>query len=167
VALSVLLASGCASSQVASPPAQAQQSVHQLVGGCSGTRVSEAEPPVWAQGGWNGHVKGTPWGVPWAIGTSSDAIAYLFAGQLVAGNSPRPDGSNNKILWVVKDAQWGFTVSGSPLGTSQSVVRVAGGPSIVDVPSAGCWTFRLSRNSDKKLLSTINLEVLPESPLPS
>jgi hypothetical protein len=100
--------------------------------------------------------------VPWAIGTPSDAVAFLFAGQLVAGNSPRLDGTNNKILWVAKDAEWGFTVNGSPLGTSQPVVSVAGGPSIVDAPAAGCWTFRLSRNADGELLSTINLEVLPK-----
>jgi hypothetical protein len=35
-------------------------------------------------------------------------------------------------------------VEGRPLGQSQPVLTIAGGPSIVDVPTAGCWTFRLS-----------------------
>jgi hypothetical protein len=166
LALCILLASGCSSSQAAPAQVQPSPAVRALVGGCAGTLVSDAEPPAWAQGGWHGHVKGTPWSVPWAMGTPSDAVAFLFAAQLVAGVSPRMDGTNNKILWVAKDAEWGFVVGGSPLGNSQPIVSVAGGPSIVDVPTAGCWTFRLSSSSTGKQISTINLEVLPTGILP-
>jgi hypothetical protein len=93
-------------------------------------------------------------------------VAYLFAGQLVAGASPRMDGTNNKILWVAKDTELAFVVDGSPFGKSQPSVSVAGGPSIVDVPMAGCWTFRLSTSSGKQF-STFNLEVLPTGTLPA
>jgi hypothetical protein len=166
LALCILLASGCSSSQLAPAQVQASPAVHQVAGGCAGSLVSDAEPPVWAQGGWHGHVKGTPWSVPWAMGTPSTAVAFIFAGQLVAGASPRVNGSNNKILWVAKDAEWGFVVDGSPLGESRPMVTVAGGPSIVDVPKAGCWTFRLTSSSTGNHISTFNLEVLPTGTLP-
>ncbi len=104
--------------------------------------------------------------VPWAIGSPSDAIAFLWAGQLVAGPSPRRDGTNNKILWVAKNAEWGFAVKATPLGQTEPILTVEGGPSIVDAPSPGCWAFRLTRNSDGKLISTINLQVLPQDTLP-
>jgi hypothetical protein len=124
--------------------------------------VTDAEPPLWAQGGWS-HAKGTPWPVPWAFGTQGDTVAYLFAIQLVAGTSPRVDGSQNKVLWEAKDSPSGanLLVEGHPLGASQPVVTIPGGPSITDVPTAGCWTFRLSFSSNGRLNSTINLEVLP------
>lgn len=124
--------------------------------------VTDAEPPLWAQGGWS-HAKGTPWPVPWAFGTQGDTVAYLFAMQLVAGTSPRVDGSQNKVLWEAKDSPSGanLLVEGHPLGASQPLVSIQGGPSITDVPTAGCWTFRLSFSSNNRLNSTINLEVLP------
>jgi hypothetical protein len=100
------------------------------------------------------------------MGTSSDAVAFLFAVQLVAGVSPRVDGTNNKVLWVAKDADWGFDVVGTHVGTPSPLVKVAGGASIVDVPAAGCWTFRLSSSSTGKQISIINLEVLPTGSLP-
>ncbi len=101
------------------------------------------------------------------MGTPSNAVAFLFAGQLVAGVSPRVNGTNNKILWVAKDAEWGFLVEGRPLGRPTPIVSVAGGPSIVDVPTAGCWTFRLSSSSTGNQISTFNLEVLPTGTLPA
>ena len=58
-------------------------------------------------------------------------------------------------------------VEGRPLGQSQPVVTVQGGPSIVDVPAAGCWTFRLLRESGgAPHTSVINLQVLPGGTLP-
>ena len=73
------------------------------------------------------------------------------------------DGSNNKVLWVTKDYPSGgnVVVEGRPLGQSQPVLTIAGGPSIVDVPTAGCWTFRLSWSANGQHSSIINLEALP------
>ena len=154
-----LLVSGCTSStQSAARPSPTALAI---VGGCAGTVLTAAEPPAWAQGGWS-HVKGTPWPVPWAIATTGDAIAFVFAGELVAGSSPRSDGTQNKVLWVEKTPT-AFTVEGRPLGQAAPVVTVPGGPSIVDVPSAGCWTFQLLQG---KHTSVINLDVLPTGTLP-
>ena len=169
-ALLLVVAGGCTSSPTA--PAQAHSSpsvpVHSFAGGCAGTVLTDAEPPVWAQGGWS-VTKGRPWPVPWAFGTQGDTVAYLFATQLVAGGSPRVDGSQNKVLWEAKDSPSGANVlvEGHPLGNSQPVVTIAGGPSITDVPTAGCWTFRLSWGSNGERSSTINLEALTAGTLPS
>ena len=122
---------------------------------------------MWAQGGWT-HPKGTPWDVPWAFGSQNSSVAYVFAGQLVAGPSPRVNGTNNKVLWVVEDHPFGdgATIEGHPLGQSQPVVTIVGGPSITDVPTAGCWTFQLSwKANGEQNTSTINLEVLPAGSL--
>ena len=161
-ALLLIVAAGCTTSPVASTQLKPSPTaaVHSFAGGCASTVLTDAEPPVWAQGGWS-HVKGTPWPVPWAFGTHGNAVAYLFATQLVAVSSPRVDGTNNKVLWVVKDFPLAPGVEGRPLGQSQPVLTIAGGPSIVDVPLAGCWTFRLSWTASGEHNSVINLQALP------
>jgi hypothetical protein len=167
--LLLILAAACKASPTS--PAQVQLSpkatVHTFNGGCAGTVLTDAEPPFWAQSGWT-NPKGTPWPVPWAFGTDGTTVAYLFATQLVAGSSPRVDSSQNKVLWEAKDSPSGASVlvEGHPLGASQPVVTIPGGPSITDVPTAGCWTFRLSWNSNRPRSSTINLEVLPAGSRP-
>jgi hypothetical protein len=133
-------------------------------GGCAATVLTHAKPPQWAQAGWS-VTKGAPWPVPWAMTTPADAVAFLFATQLVAGPSPRIDGSTNKVLWVTNDSA-PFVVEGRPFGKSEPVVTVPGGPSIVDVPSAGCWTFRLISSNGSRV-STISLDVLPHGANPN
>jgi hypothetical protein len=163
----IFLVAACTPTHVGAIPHE-NTPVQPVAGGCSGTVVNDSEPPLWAQGGWS-HTAGAPWAVPWALGTQGDTIAYLFATQLVAGvSSPRADGSANKILWEARDYPSGesLVVEGRPLGESQPVVTVAGGPSIVDVPTPGCWTFRISWSLAGRHTSTINLEVLPAGMLP-
>lgn len=127
--------------------------------------LTDAVPPVWAQGGWQHLVSGAPWAVPWAKGTGGQAVAFLFAKQLVAGTSPRIDGTNNKVLWEANGGYSNFVVEAIPPGGTQALVTVNGGPSIMDVPSAGCWKFRLTWGSPQAS-STINLDVLPAGSMP-
>jgi hypothetical protein len=162
-ALAILSAAGCTSAQEAQVQHGPAATPHVLAGGCAGTVLTEAEPPAWAQGGWT-HATGTPWGVPWALGTGGDAVAFVFANELVAGGSPRIDGTNNKVLWVAKGSPTNFVVEGIPPGGTQAVVTVNGGPSIVDVPSPGCWRFHLTWGDGAG--STINLTVLPAGSTP-
>ena len=163
----LLLVAACSGTAKATPQAPARAGSHLAPGGCAGTVLTDAEPPRWAQGGWN-HKTGDPWPVPWANGSGGNAVAFLFAIQLVAGGSPRSDGSNNKVLWVVKDAAVSnFLVNGHPLGHSEPRIKVAGGPSIVDPQTDGCWTFLLSWTSGTEHTSTINLDVLPKGSLPA
>lgn len=155
----VLLLFGCTSS--AQPAARASSTAQPVAGGCASTVLTVAEPPAWAQGGWT-HAKGTPWPVPWAMATPGDAVAFLMSRELVAGGSPRVDGSSNKVLWVTEDLE-AFVVEGRPFGQAQPVVSIPGGPSIVDLPTAGCWTFHLLRGTRS---SSVNLEALPAGTLP-
>lgn len=106
--------------------------------------------------------------MPWAFGTGHDTVAYLFATRLVAGGSPRVDGSNNKVLWESKDdtGGGGISIVGRPLGQSSPVMSFAGGPSIVDPPTPGCWAFVLTWGPAATHSSTINLEVLPAGSRP-
>jgi hypothetical protein len=76
--------------------------------------------------------------------------ALLWADPLL---SPRPTDHNNKILWVsrVKSGSYsdlrisaqrmiGSAKVGSPVGRK----LIGGpGPSIIDMPAAGCWRFTL------------------------
>ena len=91
----LILVGACTTSPA--PPAQVRPSnhaiAHSFAGGCAGTVLTDAEPPVWAQ---TGFAKQTPWPVPWAFGTQDTAVAFLFSTVLVAGSSPRLDGSYNK-----------------------------------------------------------------------
>jgi hypothetical protein len=104
--------------------------------------------------------------VPWALGKPGDVVALLFAVQLVAGGNPRVDGSNNKVHWVVKDSPFNFVVEGHPFDRSQPVIGGPGGFSTDDVPTAGCWTYRVLWGAHNEHVSTVNLEVLPAGTLP-
>jgi hypothetical protein len=160
-AVLLLTAAACSESPAPSAKKPSGPTVHSLTGGCAGTTLTDAEPPTWAQDGWFLHAKGTPWALPWAMNTSGDAVAFLFANHLVAGTSPRVDGTNNKVLWVLRYAR-AFVVKGTPLGKSDPIVSVVGGPSIVDAPLAGCWSFQLVPQGSSPLAATINLDVLPQ-----
>jgi hypothetical protein len=167
----LLLLAACASppagrASAASPAASAATAPP---GGCAGTRVvSGPAPPPWARAGFS---PDGPSPVPWALGTPGDALVYLFAVQLVAGGS-RPDGSSNKLLWATRDPTDAMLVEGRPLGREQPVVTVRDQlafanqmPSTVDVPSAGCWSFRVTWGQPSRT-STIDLDVLPAGALP-
>jgi hypothetical protein len=158
-----MLAGACTTSPASSAQVHPSPTapVHTFAGGCGGTLLTDAQPPVWAQGGWT-HPNATPWPVPWAFGTNNDTVAYLFTNQLVTGVS------QNKVVWEAKASPSGVNVKveGHPMGASQPVVTIAGGPSITDVPTPGCWTFRLSWGANSEHSSTINLEVLPAGTLP-
>jgi len=86
------------------------------------------------------------------IGTN-DFAAVLFYSRdgspIMTAGGKMPDGSNTKILWLVRDPVEGqLTIRGStPAGGKTFVQRVEGGgnyPSIVVVPNAGCWTLEAS-----------------------
>lgn len=166
VLVGLIIASGCTPNSAAQVQPTPSIAVHTFAGGCAGTMLTDALPPAWAQGGWS--QPHAPWEVPWALGTGGNAVAYLFATELVAGPSPRVDGTNNKVLWVAKGAAPSFMVEAHPLGESRPLISIAGGPSIVDLPTAGCWTFQLSWGfPGQTATSTINLAALPTGSVPA
>lgn len=135
--------------------------------GCMGTSVVKAAPPpAWAQGGFTMQ-RGQPWPVPWALGDPAQALAYVWGGQLVA-KGHRPDGSADKVLWATKQVPADLHIEGRPYGRSEPVVTVEGQvtngnqmPSLVNVPTPGCWSFTVSWDAGSPRTSTINLDVLP------
>jgi hypothetical protein len=165
----IILLGGCASPQTAQMKASPSNPIHIFAGGCAGTVLTDAEPPVWAQVGFR--AEGGPWPVPWAFGTQNSSVAFLFSTVLVAGSDPRVDGSYNKVTWVAKgDYPTGDTnvaVEARPSGESQPVLTNAGGADVVDLPKPGCWMFRLAWSvHSQPQVSTINLQVLPSGTRP-
>jgi len=134
----ILLLAGCSSSgEPAPPPASAPAPAP-----ACGSPVRDDALPEWARAGFSGDGAG----VPHVYGAKGDILAVVFGSPL---SSPPESGRNNKILWVSRQP-----VTGDPLviaarrdGSDQRAdQQVAGGPgpSVVDVPRAGCWRFTLT-----------------------
>ncbi|KAB1908069.1 hypothetical protein F8279_08335 [Micromonospora sp. AMSO1212t] len=109
-------------------------------------RLETGRLPDWADAGFSGDTR-----VRHVFGTRGDIVAILFAYPLVHA---RDDGANNKILWVARPEtgrsdparRTPLVITATRVGTDTPVVReVDGGPgpSIVDLPAAGCWRLRL------------------------
>jgi hypothetical protein len=160
--LSIILAA-CASSQPTSQvKASATLTAHTLAGGCAGTVLTDAKPPAWAQGGFTQKV--TPWAVPWALASDGNVVAFLFTGQLVAGAGPRADGSMiNKLGWAIKNTGSSELIEARPLGMAEPLVTVH---RLVELPTAGCWTFRVLWGANNEHVSAVSLDVLPAGTAP-
>jgi hypothetical protein len=114
-------------------------------GACS-SAVRHDVLPVWARGGFSDPRPR----LPYVLGRSRGITAILWADPLF---SPPPKDHNNKILWVSRVA----TDPGSDLrieaqrmagtqrvGSAMTRTVMGGpGPSIVDLPSPGCWRLTL------------------------
>src|SRR5690242_1039812 len=127
-----------------------------VVGGAQGVKAASTSScssgatfgsiPVWARSGFSGSTK-----MHYVLGRGHSIVGLLFAYPL---SSPTPAGMENKILWVSRQPD----TSGANLHIT--AVRMIGarligtpvrwnvlhgpGPSIVDLPEAGCWRFTLS-----------------------
>jgi hypothetical protein len=84
------------------------------------------------------------------MGDRGDIVAILWAGRNPLHSPPLAKVSN-KILWVSKTIPGGpFTplrIQATLAGTSQAVTRQVAdgpGPSVIDLPAAGCWSFNLT-----------------------
>lgn len=107
------------------------------------TAVETSPLPVWARGGF------TPpdQSIAHVTGSKGDIVGVLFGGL----HAPAGGDQANKILWVASvaggagdpDLKIHATLNGSDLGVDR-VVTGGPGPSTIDVPQAGCWTFNLS-----------------------
>ena len=116
-------------------------------GGACQSDVGRAALPVWARGGFSSPQPR----IPHAVGHSGQIAAIVFGYPL---RSPPAQGRNNKILWVSRTwpktpaPLWiraqrmdGARAIGAPL---RHIVPGGPGPSIVDVPEAGCWRLTLT-----------------------
>jgi hypothetical protein len=115
--------------------------------GCPAT-VASAVLPDWARSGFSDPAPSAPY----VLGEHGEIVAILF-GDL--SEPARPDRSN-KILWVARGTSGPFTISAT-LGGNDSAPVVTTlpdgpGPSIVDLPAPGCWTFDLAWGAQRDTL---------------
>jgi hypothetical protein len=87
--------------------------------------------------------------VPHVIGEAGNIVGILWAVR-DALHSPSLQNRSNKILWVSRiplGAPYPLVIRATLVGGTRTVtVSVPGGPgpSIIDLPTPGCWTFHLS-----------------------
>jgi hypothetical protein len=107
--------------------------------------------PPWARAGFSDPSPVSPF----VTSHTGKVVAIVFADPLLA---PAKPGVANKILWVSKDnapATGPLTISGALEGgtsTMRATVEGGPGPSIVDVPVAGCWRFNLSWGTHRDVI---------------
>ena len=79
--------------------------------------------------------------MPYMVGQRGEVVAILWP----ALAAPPRDGHTNKILWVAREhTTEPFTIT-ARLGTTTvtTTMQQGPGPSTIDVPGPGCWTFDL------------------------
>ena len=109
--------------------------------------VRTAVLPTWARAGFSDR---TPT-MPYALGASDRIAAIVFGYPLL---SPPGKTRSNKILWVSHSAVRPLSdlkiraqrmVGARPVGAVVTRTVTGGpGPSIIDLPAAGCWRLALS-----------------------
>jgi hypothetical protein len=118
-----------------------------LSGGCGATPIYQGGIPAWLE---EAGAHNNPGQTPYVVASPEVAAGFLFANPLRAG---KPENPANKILWVTRTVNRGaLSVVAHPIGSSSPVVNAEAMPaspgyiypSIIDVPSAGCWRISLS-----------------------
>ncbi|MFE9959975.1 hypothetical protein [Micromonospora sp. NPDC005299] len=140
---SVVLLAGCTTAGRSATPATPAAGA---TTGCA-AHVEAGRLPDWADAGFSGDAR-----IAHVFGAKGDIVAVLFGQPLAVG---RTEGPNNKILWVARPAATPSPDPSAPTtlvitatldGTTTRATReVAGGPgpSIIDLPQAGCWHLEL------------------------
>jgi hypothetical protein len=129
-------ASGEGGTTVRSPSAAAAASQ-----GCRTDFIPRALP-LWARAGFNPPTQP----MPYVLGDSGDIVAILWSDHNPLSAPPRAD-RNNKILWVSQTFGAPLRIKATLTGSGQTATRTVGGgpgPSIIDLPAPGCWSFDLT-----------------------
>lgn len=145
LASSMVLLTGCTTTTSGAAPTAGAATTASTPTACA-ARVETGSLPDWADAGFSGDAR-----VPHVFGAKGDIVAVLFAHPL---RQHREDGSNNKILWVAQASTTSpdpaapatLVITATLDGADTTVTReVAGGPgpSIIDLPQAGCWRLDL------------------------
>ncbi|RLP84379.1 hypothetical protein EAD89_26175 [Micromonospora sp. BL4] len=154
---SVLLLTACTTAGRSATAVDAPASTTAATG--CGSRIETGSLPDWADTGFSGDAR-----VPHVFGAKGDIVAVLFAHPLA---QVRQDGSNNKILWVSRPtstSREALAITATLDGTDTRVTReVAGGPgpSIIDLPRAGCWHLELRWAGHTDTMDLVYADRLP------
>jgi hypothetical protein len=149
------LASGCSSSAppatvpTPSPGSTSSSSPPQPSTTSSDDRASRTCPdpvnvvlPTWARAGWDPPTQP----VPHLVGTAQAIVAVPF-GWPLRDPTHQPSDHANKILWIAKAGGGPLHIVATEQATGETVTKElpdGPGPSIVDMPKAGCWRFILN-----------------------
>jgi hypothetical protein len=149
-AFAVICVIGLAGCTAAVP---AKNSAEPAAGTCR-SAVKTGELPDWARGGFS---PGTS--VPYVLGDGGDIVAVLLGDPL---HAPPLPGKESKILWVARvgtdSAPTGLAIEARLANSDLVVTREVAngpGPSIVDLPRAGCWNLSLSWAGHKDALAIV------------
>jgi hypothetical protein len=156
LAVLVLVAAGAVAATRLRPPANptaTTPSTAPAAVGCPAPKPGTL--PDWARAGFS---SANP-GIPLVYSDRGLMLAILFGTPLTA---PPAADHNNKILWVAKvGAEGEFSIDARLEGSDRRFRREIGpapGPSIVDLPAAGCWHLELRWGS---YTDTISLRYAP------
>jgi hypothetical protein len=109
------------------------------------TDFSPSVLPSWANGGFDPPTQP----MPYVLGDQGDIAAILWADHEPLVVPPAVD-RTNKILWVSRDPSSGgmpLRIQATLTGSGQAATRTVDGgpgPSIIDLPAPGCWSFELT-----------------------
>jgi len=120
----------------------------QSAGGCGQTPLNSGSLPSWML---SASQQSSTTGIPYVVADPPTAGGIVFGFPLRAGS---PSGRSNKVLWIVRKIRGGFPlqINGHLLSASSRAVQLTvpadSGPgeiypSVIDVPTAGCWHFEL------------------------
>lgn len=150
LALGVAVAlAGCASGGSQQPRAAAPESTPSVAANASTppsgvcrTTYPSTPLPKWARTGFS---EAEP-SVPHVLGDNGDMIAIVWVARHPLSAPPSPD-TSNKILWVARigagDGPLEIRATSEDSGRTVRRTMAAPGPSIIDLPSPGCWSFDL------------------------
>jgi hypothetical protein len=146
------------------PPSQASFTVppsEAVLVGCGSTAIRSGPAPGAADS-----LAANPWAK--AVPESAAIVAYFWgAPPYLAAGSKRPNGSVNKILWVLGAPSTGdLVIEARPVGSASPVERfdLVGAdsyPSTIDLPSAGCWHLDIAVGAVRAAID------VPVAPAPS
>jgi hypothetical protein len=144
--IAVLLAAGSlVAACTGSAPRHAALNAKARSHACTADPLRRGDPPAWTQSA------NPPTGLPFVVASQDNVAGFVFGNPLTADTRRE---LSNKVLWVVRTPRAGeaLKITANPVGADGPAVRVsvpaASGPgeiypSIVNVPTPGCWHFTL------------------------